>query len=212
MKLEPESVGWKCSIKIHYQQNNYSNAAPGTASYSPNGTASSQLFTVTHSTVAAHAADVAHRGARNTRRQSITGTITVHASAVPRDATSTTSTAAPMLRHHAAATAGVSVLMWVGVDHLSSCRSGWIDSKLRPTNVNGVKYGSCYIDGVPQPEIIAKTEAWVFDAVKRLRNHPALGGYYGCDDCCHTVRGTFCVRVADFLLILGILDIGVLGV
>ena len=49
----------------------------------------------------------------------------------------------------AAATAGVHVLVWVGVDHLSSCRSGWIDSTLRPTNVNGFKHGSCFINGVP---------------------------------------------------------------
>ena len=92
----------------------------------------------------------------------------------------------------AAAVAGVHVLVWVGVDHLSSCRSGWIDSTLRPTNVNGFKHGSCYIDGVPQPEVIARYEDWVFESVKRLRDHPAVAGYYGCDDCCHTGRGTFC--------------------
>ena len=38
-----------------------------------------------------------------------------------------------------AASAGVSVLMWVGVDHLSSCRSGWIDRVLRPTNVHALQ-------------------------------------------------------------------------
>eukprot|EP01052_Picozoa_sp_SAG31_P010987 SAG31_NODE_612_length_13548_cov_171.183285_4_plen_332_part_00 len=77
----------------------------------------------------------------------------------------------------AAAVAGVSVLVWIGVDHLSSCRSGWIDSTLRPTNVNGFKHGSCYIDGVPQPKVIQQFEDWVFDSVRRLRDHPAIAGY-----------------------------------
>ena len=69
------------------------------------------------------------------------------------------------------------VLIWIGVDHLSSCRSGWIDSTRRPTNVNGFKHGSCYIDGVPQPEVIKEFEDWVFDSVRRLRDHPAVAGY-----------------------------------
>jgi len=93
----------------------------------------------------------------------------------------------------AAAVAGVHVLMYVGVDHLSSCRSGWIDKVRRPQNVHALTHnGSCFVDGVPQPATITSYEAWVFDAVKRLRDHPAVAGYYGCDDCCHTVRGTYC--------------------
>ena len=77
----------------------------------------------------------------------------------------------------AAAAAGVHVLMWVGVDHLASCRSGWIDGVRRPSNIHALMYnGSCFVDGVPQPDIIANYEAWVFDAVKRLRDHPAIAG------------------------------------
>jgi hypothetical protein len=90
--------------------------------------------------------------------------------------------------------------------------------------VNGFKHGSCYLDGVPQPEVIQHYEDVVFDSVRRLRDHPALAGYYGCDDvsslsgcgsvgavwtasmvclddcstlgvqCCHTGRGTFCAK------------------
>jgi hypothetical protein len=50
------------------------------------------------------------------------------------------------------------------------------------------------VNGVPQPEVIAQFEDWVFESVRRLRDHPAVAGYYGCDDCCHTVRGTFCAK------------------
>ena len=42
----------------------------------------------------------------------------------------------------AAAAAGVHVLVWIGVDHLSSCRSGWLDKVLRPSNVHGLKFGT----------------------------------------------------------------------
>lgn len=92
----------------------------------------------------------------------------------------------------AAAAVGVKVLMNIGVDKLSSCRSGWIDPVARPQgNATNQITTECFRNGVPQPAVIAQVEHWVFDAVTRLRHHPAVGGYYGCDDCCHVNRGSY---------------------
>ena len=69
--------------------------------------------------------------------------------------------------------------------------SGDVIALGRPGNSNTQAHTECFVNGVPQPAVIARLEHWVFDAVTRLRHHPAVGGYYGCDDCCHVNRGSF---------------------
>ena len=40
--------------------------------------------------------------------------------------------------------------------------------------------------GVITPRNVSDFRRWLLGNVSHYRNHPALGGYYGCDDCCHT--------------------------
>ena len=59
----------------------------------------------------------------------------------------------------AAAASGMSLLINAGFDRLASCRSGWV-SKQGPGSVD-----PCYLNGVPQPVAIRRTEAWVWDTI-----------------------------------------------
>jgi hypothetical protein len=34
---------------------------------------------------------------------------------------------------------------------------------------------------------VTQFREWVLGNISVYKSHPALGGYYGCDDCCHTV-------------------------
>lgn len=64
----------------------------------------------------------------------------------------------------AAAAAGVYVLIDLGVDRLALTRLG------RPNNLN-----------------LTADELWadMKGNISLVKNHPAVGAYYGCDDCCH---------------------------
>eukprot|EP00947_MAST-08B_sp_MAST-8B-sp1_P005831 g5831.t1 len=68
----------------------------------------------------------------------------------------------------AAASAGLSVLWNVGADRLARAMAGILDKKT----------------GLPVGD---PKELWAETAgnVTAIKDHPAIGGYYACDDCCH---------------------------
>ena len=95
----------------------------------------------------------------------------------------------------AAASAGAYVLIQTGFDQLASCMSGWMEpyphgcqNKGSTTPCTGVaqKDGCWKINphtnkSEPVPAAIARVEDWVWDAVNRTKNHPAVAGFYACD-------------------------------
>ena len=79
-----------------------------------------------------------------------------------------------------AASAGIYVLVEIGGDGLALAMSG--QDKKKTGAVRNV----------------SQFREWLHGNISVYKNHPALGGYYGCDDCCHTSiaiehnRGTHC--------------------
>jgi hypothetical protein len=104
-----------------------------------------------------------------------------------------------------ASAAGVHVMSWIGLDTWAICRTGYPATgegedagcqKLRPdgtpvcSNASDPNPASCKSGHhVYDPVAAAELEAYVFDNVRQLRHHPAVAGYYGCDDCCHLSKG-----------------------
>eukprot|EP00947_MAST-08B_sp_MAST-8B-sp1_P001693 g1693.t1 len=68
----------------------------------------------------------------------------------------------------AAAAAGVYVLVQPPIDGLALAEAGQIVKK------------------TGQPRNATLFREWVLGNISMFKDHPAVGGYYGCDDCCHT--------------------------
>ena len=67
----------------------------------------------------------------------------------------------------ACSSAGVSVLWNVGADTLARAMAGIVDKKTNRTND------------------AASLRRYLVGNVSMVRDHPAIAGYYACDDCCH---------------------------
>ena len=69
----------------------------------------------------------------------------------------------------AAAAAGVYVLLDLSYDGLALAMAG------QPQSHN-----------ISRPRNASQFRDWVLGNISFYKSHPAVGGYYGCDDCCHT--------------------------
>ena len=72
----------------------------------------------------------------------------------------------------AAAAAGVSVLINVGIDQLAQAM---IDFRGKPGHPRSPT----------QNMNITELWGWIAGNISIVKNHPAVAAYYGCDDCCH---------------------------
>ena len=82
----------------------------------------------------------------------------------------------------AAAAAGIPILLNIGVDTLALANASHTNASTSAnTDLSNCGDDESNVDASNPPSLCA----WIREAVKRVRNHPGLGGYYGCDDCCH---------------------------
>lgn len=96
----------------------------------------------------------------------------------------------------AAAAAGIPVLVNIGVDGLAFANASISHS---PTSANTDLTACGDDESKVDPSNPPSLCAWVREAVKRLRDHPGLGGYYGeCDRVCNDRNVSYGMLLNDW--------------